>query len=249
MSCMQSEFINGIKDPDHPVPDRVTCKSGRATRRFSVYRNNVIVSLIEALETSYPVIRKLVGEEFFRAMAGVFVREHPPTTPLMQQYAHEFPGFLSTFEPVGTLPYLPDVSRIELALRQAYHARDESPLPGDALADIDPGRLADAHIRLAPALRLVTSRYPAYSIWHDNTLGITRTPPKGSQSVAVTRKLFDPEARLLANGEHEMLSTLAEGKSLGEAYLQALSIDDGYSLQASLTWMLDTGTITGIGFD
>jgi hypothetical protein len=57
----------------------VTDPAGRpAGARFDVYRNR------EALVTGFPVVHALVGDAFFRAMAGVFLRAHPPTSPILQ---------------------------------------------------------------------------------------------------------------------------------------------------------------------
>jgi hypothetical protein len=65
-------------------------------RRFAVYRNNVVVSLIDALADTFPVTQELVGEDFFRAMAGVFVRHAPPTSALLAEYGEGFSGFHRT---------------------------------------------------------------------------------------------------------------------------------------------------------
>jgi len=68
------------------------------------------------------VIKLLVGEAFFDAVAGHFVRAHPPSSPLMMFYGSEFPVFLEGFEPAKQLPYLPDMARLEHARRLAFHA-------------------------------------------------------------------------------------------------------------------------------
>jgi hypothetical protein len=56
------------------------------------------------------VIHKLVGDAFFRAMAGVFLRAHPPGDPRLQLWGAKFPGFLARFDRVAHLPYLPDIA-------------------------------------------------------------------------------------------------------------------------------------------
>ncbi len=53
----QTTLRRAILDPLATVPDGITDDRGRpALRRFAVYRNNVVVSLTEALETAFPVV-------------------------------------------------------------------------------------------------------------------------------------------------------------------------------------------------
>ena len=59
-------------------------------RRFAVYRNNVAVGLIGALEARYPVSRRIAGDDLFRAMARAFVRAHKPRSPVMIAYGGSF---------------------------------------------------------------------------------------------------------------------------------------------------------------
>ena len=73
-------------------------------RRFAVYRNNVAVGLIGALEARYPVSRRIAGDELFRAMARAFVRARKPRSPVMIAYGGEFPEFLTGCDGVGALP-------------------------------------------------------------------------------------------------------------------------------------------------
>ena len=110
----QAGFARALLDPEFAVPEGIIDPNGKpAPKRFSVYRNNVASGLIKALEASFPVIRKLVGDEFFAAMAVVFARAHPPRSRLLAQYGDAFPDFLSRFPPVSHLGYLADVARLE----------------------------------------------------------------------------------------------------------------------------------------
>ena len=69
------------------------------------------------LAEAFPVIRKLLGDNNFNILAGQFVRTHPPTSPLIAFYGEALPEFLEGFELVRSLGYLPDIARLELALR------------------------------------------------------------------------------------------------------------------------------------
>ncbi len=60
----QSAFRAAILDADRPAPPDLQDGLGRpAKRRFNVYRNNVAVSLTEALEAGFPAVARLLGEE------------------------------------------------------------------------------------------------------------------------------------------------------------------------------------------
>jgi len=58
----------------------------RSDRRFAVYRNNLAVGLVSALATRFPVVKRLVGDEFFRAMAHADASVDLPRPPLMMYY-------------------------------------------------------------------------------------------------------------------------------------------------------------------
>lgn len=79
----EPRFVAALLDPDAPYPAGLTAWNGSdPTRRFAVYRNNVISSLID----TFPVTLALVGEAFFRAMAGVLVRQAPPRSVRLADY-------------------------------------------------------------------------------------------------------------------------------------------------------------------
>ncbi len=49
------------------------------------------------------MVEKIVGEEFFAAMARVFVMKRPPRSPLLANYGDDFPAFIAAFEPARTV--------------------------------------------------------------------------------------------------------------------------------------------------
>lgn len=234
-------FAPALLNPDAALPPGLTAPGGRvAGARFNVYRNNVVVSLKEALVTGFPVLVKLVGEDFFGAMAGVFLRAHPPRSPVLVTYGDELPGFLEHFEPVAHLPYLADVARLELALRRAYHAGDATPIRPEALAT--PG-LESAQLRFAPAITLLVSPYPIHTIWQANT--DPNAPPArgGAEAVLVTRPDWDPRPVRISAPDARFLAALLAGEPLGTAIEAG---GDALDLAAALTLLLETKSITAV---
>src|ERR1700756_534387 len=92
-------FAGALLDTEHPIPCGITAHNAAPTRRFAVYRNNVVAGLVKALKSRFPVVKKIVGQEVFAAMARVFVAERPPRSPVLAIYGDEFAAFIAAFEP------------------------------------------------------------------------------------------------------------------------------------------------------
>ena len=244
MTFAQAEFQAAILDPDAAVPDGVINPDGApAQKRFNVYRNNVAVSISDALETAFPVVRKLVGDEFFRAMAGVYLRKHPPKSPLMMFYGDAMPQFLGRFGPAKSIAYLPDIARLELALRHAYHAADAAPVDALALSALAPDALMGAKLRIAPATHTVTSDYPIHAIYRANTQTDAPKPVMQPEAVLITRAAFDPEIHAINAAAATCVAALQKGQALGQAIATA---DKTLDLGAILGLLLAQSAVTDI---
>src|SRR6476659_4401482 len=88
-------FASALMDPAQATPT-IVCGPGSkaAIKRYNVHRNNVTVSLINALAAIYPAVQRITGVEFFRAMARFHVRATPPESPLLFEYGRQFPDFI-----------------------------------------------------------------------------------------------------------------------------------------------------------
>jgi len=240
MSVGQDIFTAALLDPARAVPAGLTGPDGGpAGRRFDVYRNNVAAGLTEALITAFPVLTKLLGEANFRGLAGLYLRAHPPASPVMMFYGAEMPAFLAAMPQLAHLPYLPDVARLELALRESYHAADAETLTAQALAGVAPDDLMGARIVLHPALRIVASRWPIHGIWARNRIDGAPKPAPGAETVLVTRPAFDPVQTLLPTGAAALLAALGSGDSLGDAIDAAGA--PGFDLSATLACLIGAG--------
>lgn len=244
MKVTQSQFRAAVLDADIAAPNGLVNPDGaQASKRFDVYRNNVAVSLSDALEAAFPVIRRLVGDNFFRAMAGVYLRKHPPSSPLMMYYGDKMPQFVRRFEPAKTLPYLSDVARVELAMRHAYHAADAAPLDAQALATLAPERLMQVKFRFAPATYVQKSDFPIVSIYRANTVEGAPNAVMKPEAMLVARPQFDPTQTLITPASATCIASLMEGNSLGFAMTAAGSdLDLGHTLGL----LLERGCITAL---
>jgi hypothetical protein len=234
----------GLIDPEYPAPAGVIGPNGkRAALRYNVYRNNVTVSLTDALAAIFPATQRITGVEFFRAMARFHIRATPPTSPLLFEYGRDFPSFIETYEYAQPMPWLVDIARIERAWLDAYHAADMPPLAGPELAAIPPEALANAVFEPHPATRLVRSEFPAVSIFvmnrGDGPVGrIQNVVP---EDALVTRPDQEVAVRLLPPGGADFLIRLVSGDPLGEAAAAALEASPDFDLPTNIAGMIEAG--------
>ncbi len=240
-------FAAALLDPDRATPAVVAGPSGKAARkRYNIYRNNVTVSLINALAAVFPATMRITGADFFRAMARFHVRATPPTSPLLFEYGRDFPDFIESYEYAQSMPWLADVARIERAWLDAYHAADAQPLAPQALACIPAERLPDTVLTRHSATRIVRSRFPAVTIFAANRgdRPIGRIEAAEPEDALVTRPYLEVVVRRLPPGGAVFLTRLIAGELLGAAAATALAVSPAFDLSANIARMLEAGAFT-----
>lgn len=250
LEALQHQFASALMRPDDTPPASVAGGSEtERIRRFNIYRNNVHASLAGALAARFPVIRRLVGDDFFRAMALVFIRSRLPGSPVLWEYGARFPAFLDAFEPAAGLPYLPDVARIEWLRNIAYHAADAEPVAIGALSGLPAGSLEDARLALHPAACWVASDYPVFSIWQTNAHDETVRPigPElAGETALITRPGLHVLVTLLPPGSAMFLRAVRDGEGLGPALTHASSHAPEFDLPATLSALFASGAVAGV---
>ncbi|MDH2343342.1 DNA-binding domain-containing protein [Bradyrhizobium sp. SSUT18] len=244
-------FAPALLDPARGVPAAVTGPNGKAGgKRYAVYRNNVTVSLIDALAAIYPAVQRITGPDFFRAMARFHVRQTPPISPLLFDYGRDFPTFIEAYEHARPLPWLADVARIERAWLDAYHARDAAPLAPARLSAVAPDRLGDLVFTPHPAARVVRSQFSAVTIFAANrdTAPFERIDASTPEDALITRAEFDVTVRHLPPGGGVFATSLMSGRPLGEAAASALETSPDFDIASNISGLIEAGAFTSIAF-
>lgn len=247
---MQAAFASAVRDADKPVPDPLTSHTGnRPPKRFNVYRNNVHASLISVLEGRFPAVSRLVGPEFFAAMAHAYISRFPPSSPILMEYGESFAAFLESFEPVADLPYLPDVARIEWAWNLAYYAEDREAVELATLEQIPPDKIGMCTFELHPSLSVVRSDFPVVTIW---TANVEESEPDpidagaGGETAMVLRPDSVVEVRRLLPGGAEFIEALQNGKTLSVAASAGQQASREFDLQSNLAGLFKSGAIVSV---
>lgn len=243
----QSDFAAAVLRPDLPVPQGLTDPSGElSAKRFAVYRNNVVAGLIEVLKDTFPVTCRIVGDEFFAAMAKIYVAQHPPDSPILLDYGRGFPEFVASFEPAACLSYLSDVCRIERAWLDAYHAADASSIESATFTAPQRESVPAMRVSLHPSLSLIRSAFPAFTIWETNTEGNSPRPIEldtNRERGLIARPGANVEVRSLTEPEFVFLEALSGERTIAEASERAKRSGATFDAMEALAGVMELGLI------
>jgi hypothetical protein len=249
----QRAFANAIlaREPDE-FAARVRSTRLSGTERLQVYQNNVFISLVQALADVYPVVGRLVGEEFFRQVARRFIRCYPSRSGNLHDFGRELPAFLHDLREARHLAYLGDVAALEWAYHEVFHAAEAPPLDLARLAQVPEVAQARLRFRLHPATRFVASRFPVLAIWEANLdAAVPQTEidlDAGADYLLVARRELDRVVARLAPGEFALLAEIAGGATLAQACDAATAADAATDIGAAVGRFVADHTITGFHY-
>lgn len=238
-----NDFQTSFRDLmlDHPdavntPPEAVSSalEADRLSARLKIYRNNIVGSLTDVICASFPIIDALVGREFLELMARSYALENPPRHGCLNQYGEGFDRFIEEFELAQSLPYLPDIARLELAMNAAYYAVDDTALAPEALNTKNP---EDLKIPPRTSVHLIASPYPLLDIkefCEKGGEGEALDLNKDGAQIMVYRPHLDTEIVILDPSEYLMLQNLQRAQRLGDALEETLNSYEGFDVSTFL---------------
>jgi hypothetical protein len=249
----EAAWAAALLDPAQPCPPGLrSWNQSDPAQRMAVHRNNVTVSLVDALAEQFPVVLALVGDDFFRAMARLYVRDQPPRSCVLARHGAGLPGFIAGFAPAASLPYLADVARLELLRCQASQAADAPPLQalGSAvLAALQHGsRAAGLRLDMHPSVAVLDSPHAVVSLWaaHQGQDILEAIDTGQAEAALVLRPDMEVLVLRLPPGGAALVQQLLQGDSLGDAAAQALAAAPGFDLTTNLLLLLQHGAVCAI---
>lgn len=266
---LQARFAAALRaDPGAP-PDAVLRERLRedgiaAAERLAIYRRNVQGNFRKVLALEFPAIRRLGGEDWFEGLALEFMREHPSRSGDLHGIGAPFAGFLAQRLAGTRYAWFGDVAALEWAWQECLVAPDPATtLDVTALAGVGAERAARLRLLPHPALRLVESRWPVFSIWsaHRDADGIRAgevgaggerddgaTPidlDAGGEAVLLRRLDEGAEARRCSHAQCTWLQALASGAPLGEAWDRATGMEPRFDVSTALAEAVALGLFVG----
>ncbi|TDR76447.1 putative DNA-binding domain-containing protein [Paludibacterium purpuratum] len=245
---LQRAFVRSVVDGDCAAIAPWVRPNGLDTgERLRIYRNMVINTQTGALQTSFPTVRRLVGEACFDGMAARYIAGAPSASGNLQAFGATFASFLACQAELTGLPYLRDVAALDWARLQSYLAADAAPIAASMLSDLSEEALSQCIFAFHPAIGLIESRFPLYDIWRfcqqDGLSRLSLAAP--AQSVLIWRSGTQISHYALAEDAGRFMRALLSGKPLAQALDATADAGERFDLASHLGLLLQNGLIAG----
>ncbi len=237
LAAAQQDFAGALLDVGQQEPALAQCKGEGKAHRLALYRGNLTSTWDKTLAQAYPVVRQLVGEEFFGGLARAYGRAHASDSGDLNRFGARFAEFLAGFPHVAELPYLPDMARLEWALHRAHYSADAAGVSAAEFAAVGPERIETARLRLHPACALLASEWAILPLWLAHQDGSSQTFPaqmRADSYSLVARPQWKAQVLPLSRATHAALSVLAAGGDFGAALDAAFDIDEAFDVGANM---------------
>jgi len=215
--------------------------------RLAIYRGNVLASMGKALANAYPIVVKIVGEEFFNGLAREHLRRHPSTSGDLNAFGEHFADFVAAFRHTQDLPYLPDVARMEWLAHRAHYAKDAEPFDIRRLKSIPEAAWNRVRPVLAPSCALLESPWPVARIWEVHQDGyagkFSVDFDSGPERILIHRPRFRVQVASLSAGAYRFLQRAAGSSSIAGALEAAIAEEPGFEFPAALRAWVEAAVI------
>jgi hypothetical protein len=151
----QDEFAAYIRDPENnPVPADVK------EQRMAMYRELFFNNIEGFLSGNFPVLRKILDDQQWHALAQDFYAKHPCQSPYFSQIPEEFLDYLQNERDNSEdFPFMLELAHYEWVEMALSIAREEM-----VACNQDPDNLLEQHIALSPLAWPLAYQYPVQKI-------------------------------------------------------------------------------------
>ena len=216
-------------------------------QRFQLYHNNIAIGFRGALAGVYPVVNKLVGDEFFHHLTREYSYQHPSHSGNLHAFGEFLPTFLINFPGVENLFYLSDVARLEWAYHRIFHAQEDAVLNIQKLTSLNEEARNRLRFKVSSSCCVLSSVYPVLKIWQMNQQGSTGEEvdlDEGGVQLVVRRLGADVIFEPLNKAIFTLLRSLSEGQLFVEACEEVVAVDPDCDVGTILKELIERRLLT-----
>lgn len=233
---LQLGVMRAVLDDEADLAAPLIASRGIAARTtLGIYANTVRCNFNESLIAGFPVIRRLVGEDYFRQVAHGFHARHPSLSGDLQFAGAMFAQYLAQAHVADDYRYLGEVARLEWLIQETLLAGDHAPFDLEKLQSAAAATYDQLAFRLHPSVRLFASEFPCVAIWEAN-VGDAEPPVldlgTGPDRALLIRDRGQLVFHRLSSGELKFLEALCAEEPFEAAIARGASAGDGCAAEA-----------------
>ncbi len=186
--------------------------------RLAIYAQGYLERIRQALAEVYESVCHVIGAEAFAELADTYARRYPSQEYNLTMAGRFLPALLAQVPLGSSLPFLPDLARLEWRVCEAFHAFDRPPLNPERLMPPTLETWSRIGLLLQPSVGIVESAWPVVDIWstrHQPRETIALELADRPQRVLVYRDDVRVRCALLEPAQTLLLQSLQAGDSLG----------------------------------
>lgn len=236
---LQVEFAESLMEADQPL------SFISPPVHVGIYRNNITSNFMNVLKETYPLLRQLLGEDCFCALAKKYTKQYPSCSSNLHDYGEYFGSFIEAQPILQHLVYLNEVAQFEWATHRIFFAADAISFDPIKLKNLSPEQYSALHFVLHPASELLTFQYPILKIidlCHGHIEGTVDIREDGV-NLLIIRQELDIKLIPLSSSEFIFLQALQKNACLQVALDAAMENEAHFDLEERLVHWIKNKTI------
>ena len=247
----QAAFGDAIRSGDPGCLASQVIGAGIAPeQRIGIYRNTSRLNALAAMQSTYPVIERLGGADWFAQSVARYQDCYPSSSGDLQNLGAHYPEFLRSYLAGTSFAYFTDVAALEWTYQMVLIAAESGSVELSILQTFDPDDYERLLFVPRRALGLVESQAPLFAIWQANQ---PSAPPDvvvrldaGASRVLLIRRADHVEVRELRQASYLLLQQFRLGVTLGDAAAAVAAVCEPFDLPLSLRELLGLQVIADI---
>lgn len=217
LAKLQADFqsyLLGNNDDDALTKHIVNDEIVGASKRLGIYYDAYRLRIIETLQTHYPKLHALLGDDLFENVARLYIDAFPSTHRNMRWVGNQMS--LHVRNTLAQHPIAAEMASFEWALGLAFDAANQPTLTLNDLANIPFESWGEITFAFHPSVQLLNIQWNVVSIWQ--ALDAETTPPAPIQTntpCLIWRADLNSHYRSIDKDEYQAIQQVMNGTSFG----------------------------------
>lgn len=184
---LQTEFQDHLIRPERTAILQHIAGTAQADAetRLGIYAEAYRLRLIEALDTDFPVLHALLGDDEFERMARAYIDAHPSRHFSIRWFGQHLSDFLRATPPYREHPAVGEMAAFEWTMTLAFDAADDPLLALDAMAAVPPASWPDLRFTAHASLHRLDLSWNVPAVWKAHAAGEdVHAPEKNPHPIA-----------------------------------------------------------------